>query len=107
LQFKGRRKTNMRLTTIALLAAMVPAVAVAAPDKNNNKPVMQAQAETRIQLGNFEWSTSQDSRLGVMVIGLNSELRSFFGAPKDRGLLVAQVAPDSPAARAGIQLDEA
>ncbi len=90
----------MRRMTIALVAALVPAIAVAGPDKN--KPEQQQ----KIEIDRFEWSTSQDSRLGVMVVGLNPELRSFFGAPKDRGLLVAQVAPDSPAARAGIRVGD-
>jgi C-terminal processing protease CtpA/Prc len=94
----------MRLTTIALVVAMFPAVVAAKPDKNENKP--DVQRDTQVQADTFEWSSSQDSRLGVMVMGLNPELRTFFGAPRESGLLVAQVVPDSAAARAGIKVGD-
>jgi membrane-associated protease RseP (regulator of RpoE activity) len=40
--------------------------------------------------------------LGVRLIGITEELRTHYGAPKDAGVLVAEVESDSPAARAGI-----
>jgi S1-C subfamily serine protease len=49
----------------------------------------------------LEWSMAR-GRLGVLVIGLTPELRTHFGAPTDRGVLVARVEPRSPAAAAGI-----
>jgi S1-C subfamily serine protease len=36
-------------------------------------------------------------RLGAVVIPLTPELRAYFGAPPDRGVLVARVLPDTPA----------
>jgi C-terminal processing protease CtpA/Prc len=96
----------MRLTTIALVVAMFPAVVAAKPDKNENKNKPDEQTDTQVQADTFEWSSSQDSRLGVMVMGLNPELRTFFGAPRESGLLVAQVVPDSAAARAGIRVGD-
>lgn len=47
-----------------------------------------------------EWSTSR-GRLGVMVMSLTPDLRRHFGAG-DRGVLVAQVEPGTPAAHAGL-----
>ena len=44
--------------------------------------------------------------LGVDVVDITSELRSHFGAPADAGLLVSKIEPDSPAARAGIQVGD-
>lgn len=44
--------------------------------------------------------------LGVRLIGINEELRTHYGAPKDAGVLVAEVETDSPAARAGIQVGD-
>jgi S1-C subfamily serine protease len=44
--------------------------------------------------------------LGVMVTSLTPELRSFFGAPRESGLLVAHVEPGSPAQRAGIRVGD-
>lgn len=46
--------------------------------------------------------THGPARLGAMVLALTPALREHFGAPADRGVLVAEVAPGSPAARAGV-----
>jgi serine protease Do len=53
----------------------------------------------------FEWSSS-GPRLGVMIMNLTDELRTHFGAPEDRGVLVAHVEPGSAAAKAGIQVGD-
>jgi membrane-associated protease RseP (regulator of RpoE activity) len=44
--------------------------------------------------------------LGVRLIGITDELRGHYGAPKDAGVLVGGVEPDSPAARAGIEVGD-
>ena len=44
--------------------------------------------------------------LGVRSIELTPELRQHFGAPKDAGVMVGTVEPDSPAAKAGIQVGD-
>jgi C-terminal processing protease CtpA/Prc len=41
-------------------------------------------------------------RLGVRVQAMTEDLREFFGAPADRGVLVAKVEPDSAASQAGV-----
>ncbi len=45
-------------------------------------------------------------RLGIAAISISPELRAYFRAPSDRGVLVDAVQPDSPAARAGLQVGD-
>jgi len=44
--------------------------------------------------------------LGVRSIEMTPELRQHFGAPRDAGVLVGAVEPESPAAKAGIQVGD-
>ncbi len=44
--------------------------------------------------------------LGVELVNLNEPLRAHFGVPEDSGVLVSNVAENSPAARAGIQVGD-
>jgi predicted metalloprotease with PDZ domain len=86
----------MRRSLLVLMAVLTsaPLVAVAAPD------VTPKQHE-------FHWSfSSEKGRLGIMVLGLTAELRTHFGAPDDRGLMVAHVEPGSAAAAAGVQVGD-
>ena len=64
-----------------------------------------ATPQQTVEVEAFEWSTGQ-GRLGLMLMGLTPQLRSYFGAPNTSGLLVAQVAPDSPASRAGVRVGD-
>ena len=84
------------LLIAAGLAAM-PASAAAGPST--------ASRSTPQTVEKFEWSTSRP-RLGVMVMTLTPELRKHLGATDDRGVLVAQVEPGSPAAAAGIAVGD-
>ena len=43
------------------------------------------------------------ARLGVEVMEMSEELRRFFGAPENAGVLVNRVAADGPGAQAGLQ----
>ena len=45
-------------------------------------------------------------RIGVQVEPMTPELRGYFHAPADRGVLVARVEPDRPAARAGLRVGD-
>jgi hypothetical protein len=45
-------------------------------------------------------------RIGLEVQPMTAELREHFGAPADRGLLVARVAEGRPAERAGIEVGD-
>ena len=84
----------MRKLSACLVAAVLSATPVAAADP-------WGHVET------FEWSaSSQGARLGVMVMSMTPELRTYFGAPNGRGLLVAKVEPDSAAAKAGVKVGD-
>lgn len=122
----------MKLTSMVLAALLLPAAALANDNPNPtpstgsgsdqtqsqpyNQPSTQDQSQgmnapqqqkgsSDVQVDTFEWSTGQ-GRLGLMVMGLTSDLRSYFGAPPGGGLLVAQVASNSPAEKAGIKVGD-
>ncbi|HRC85132.1 MAG TPA: PDZ domain-containing protein [Thermoanaerobaculia bacterium] len=44
--------------------------------------------------------------LGVELVNLTSELRQYFGAPEDAGVMVGRVADGSPAADAGVKVGD-
>lgn len=97
----------MKLISVVLASALLPATALASPSKNNQSHNRDTSATSTqsVEVEAFEWSSGQ-GRLGLMLEGLTPQLRSYFGAPNDAGLLVAQVAPDSPAAKAGVQVGD-
>ena len=63
----------------------------------------QGQGDTVVE--SFEWA-SGGTHLGVVIEGMTQDLRQYFGAPSDRGVLVAHVVQGSPAARAGIRVGD-
>lgn len=98
----------MKLISIALAAALLPATALASPQSNsktNRNNSTTTSSTQSVEVEAFEWSSGQ-GRLGLMLEGLTPQLRAYFGAPNNAGLLVAQVASDSPAARAGIEVGD-
>jgi C-terminal processing protease CtpA/Prc len=87
------------LMSAGLLAAPASAVAGPSPDTKGTQPDDQVE--------HFEWSMSMGrARLGVMAMSLTPELRTYFGAPSDRGVLIGRVQPDSAAAAAGLQVGD-
>jgi len=50
--------------------------------------------------------SSAEGRLGLDVVSMTPELRNYFGAPSDVGVLVERVEPDSPGARAGVRVGD-
>lgn len=58
------------------------------------------------QVRTWSYQVPPGPRLGVQVTELTEELRTFFAAPKDAGLLVARVQPGTAAAAAGMRVGD-
>ena len=76
---------------------LVAAALAAMPSVANAAPRHDAQTES------FEMMSLGKGRLGVLLLGITPELRTHYGVPDDRGVLVARVEAGSPAAAAGVQ----
>jgi C-terminal processing protease CtpA/Prc len=85
---------NLRRAALALL---ITTAAVALPLKSSDGQPVPPE---------MEGSAFGRSRIGVQIQPMTTELREHFHAPPDKGLLVARVEPDRPAARAGIQVGD-
>ena len=85
------------LLIVAGLAAM-PASAAAGPFFQDvcSQPGLEQHSEWHEMKG----------RLGVTVLGLTPELRSYFGAAQDRGILVGHIEPGAPARVAGVAVGD-
>lgn len=82
-----------RMPTMLLAAALAALPAVARGDA----PSRDSHSES------FEMMSMGKGRLGVLVMSITPELRKHYGVADDRGVLVARVDRDSPAAAAGLQ----
>lgn len=80
--------------TILLLATLVATAGVATTAQAKDK------SSWSVQFG------MSQGRLGAQVTDMTEELRAFFGAPRDAGILVSKVVADSPAAKAGVQVGD-
>ena len=101
-------KTNrnpIRATALALAAALaVPGLAAAAPQpfgENTPQILVRTPARTRVVMGR-----AGHGYLGVQLMDITEELRAFYGAPRDAGILVSRVSEDSPAAAAGFEVGD-
>jgi membrane-associated protease RseP (regulator of RpoE activity) len=106
----------------ALMAAPIAAVsgvggiaAAGPPGSSDQKPSESSAAQGQTQDHQSQDHQSQDhndaraagrGRLGFAALQISPELRTFFGAPADRGILVQQVRPDRPAALAGLHVGD-
>jgi len=54
-------------------------------------------------LSNFVFMTPGQTRLGINAEDLQGDFGNYFGAPEGEGVLVREVFPDSPAAKAGLK----
>lgn len=86
------RKEVVMSLVVALAAVAAPALAQDRQDRPDRR---------------FAYTTGGGGpRLGVQVIELTEELRTFYGAQTDAGVLVAKVEPGSAGAAAGIKVGD-
>ena len=85
-----------------------------AQSQNQNQPQAQPPSQSQSQAPGDDEDEDEDTadtapnqaRLGVLVLGMTPELRRHFGAPANRGVLIAQVESNSAAARAGLMVGD-
>jgi Do/DeqQ family serine protease len=59
-----------------------------------------------VMRGLIETGTVARGYLGITTQELDRELAEYFGVPDGRGVIISEVSPDSPAARAGLQHED-
>ena len=95
----------LRLPALALAAALaMPALAAAGPQplgENTAQILVRTPGRTRVVMGR-----AGHGYLGVQLMDITEELREFYGAPRDAGVLVSRVGEDSPAAAAGFEVGD-
>ena len=98
-------RKSFRAAGLALAAALaVPAFTAAAswPVGGSRYQIrVRTPLKTRVVMGPVG-----RGYLGVQMLDLTEELREFYGAPKDAGILVSRVVDDSPAAAAGFEVGD-
>lgn len=87
---------------IAVLLGTAPAVA---QPKAKPKAPAAAPAKPPSSSWSFSFKTGK-GRLGVHATDMTEELRDYFGAPKDAGVLVQRVEAGTPAAKAGLAVGD-
>ena len=83
-----------RFQTLLLAMGLVAAPFGVAASPSDPKP-------DRTFIESLSWAATK-GRLGVTVISLSPELRTYFGSTDGTGVLVSHVEPGMPAAKAGI-----
>jgi len=110
-----RNETFYRAAALGLalgLAAMTATTAAAnAQDKEPKKVerhrVVMIDKDGKRQVWDGDGPMVRRGYLGVGLTELTPELRTHFGVPEDKGVMVSQIAEqDSPAAKAGIQVGD-
>jgi S1-C subfamily serine protease len=89
------RKLSACLATAFLFAAPVAVAGPDTPDSAGGDPWQEM----------FHEGTAQ-AHLGVIAIPMTPELRNYFGAPDDRGVLVGKIEPGSAAEAAGVHVGD-
>src|SRR5262245_14761695 len=83
---------------VLLIGLGATSLAIAAPKNHKIPPGDNSSMNVTVTAGK--------GRLGISVLQISRELRTHFGAPADRGVLVDLVRPDSPAAKAGVHVGD-
>ena len=106
-------KTLWKAIPLALLLILPPASRLRAgddPPGEKRKPFVVDEdgmfAFDGDESFGFHVGGLRRARIGVRLIEITPELRAHYGAPREAGVLVAGVEPDSPAAKAGIQVGD-
>src|SRR5262245_342061 len=99
---RGPGGTEMRMLPFALalfLPLSMPASRAIACEEDDHEEHAQDDDDD-------DEDAERGPRMGVELLELTPELRVFFGAPEDSGLLVSRVESGSPAERAGIRVGD-
>lgn len=102
----------------ALLMAFLMLVPTAPPSPRAGEPEDRKVEKVVVAVGDEDFTFEADGDdpvilrlgkrgfIGVRLIGITPELRAHYGAPRDAGVLVAEVEADSPAAKAGVRVGD-
>jgi membrane-associated protease RseP (regulator of RpoE activity) len=90
-----------RFVSLGLAAVLASAALAAAGPASSTSPDRPGQKQRRVWL-----IPGPRGFLGVTTLDITPELRTFYGAPKEEGVIVSSVGPDSPAAAAGLKVGD-
>jgi membrane-associated protease RseP (regulator of RpoE activity) len=97
-----------RILIVTLLAALTAAPAAFGEDKPDSRIVRTVIVRDGkvLEMDPGELLAGKRAFLGVSLLDLSAELRDYFGASKDAGVLVSEVEANSPAAKAGLKVGD-
>ena len=93
----------MRRTLFTLVVLLAAATSAFAADDPGRRTIVVRDG--KVLFDDFDVS-GKSAFIGVSVVDLTPELREFFGASKDSGVLVSSVAEHGPAAKAGVRVGD-
>jgi membrane-associated protease RseP (regulator of RpoE activity) len=99
--------TNLRSAVplgFLILTAAVQASPLPDEDVQIDKKIVVAEDEDPVVV--HVTGRSRHGYLGVGLLEITPELRTHFGVGRDAGILVSSVEPDSPAAKAGLEVGD-